>query len=136
MAYLYNLAPILEYMGYQDGTDFTVGDLLDGNGPYFIAWNHGDPQPTEQEVLDAKIAMDAAWVAADEDRRWAVVRKERNAALGASDWTQLADSPLDAGQKTAYATWRDDLRDLPQDYPAIGDAETQLPILIAAEPTV
>lgn len=136
MAYLYNLAEILAYMGYEDTTDFVVGDLLDGNGPYFIEWNHGDAQPTEQEVFDAKLAMDAAWVAADEDRRWAVVRKERNAALTASDWTQLADSPLDAGQKSAYAVWRDDLRDLPQDYPAIGDAETQLPILIAAEPTV
>ena len=131
-----DLPQILEYMGYTYLTDFELMDYADGNGPQIIAWHHGDPEPTEQEILDGKIAMDAAWVAGDEARRWVVVRRDRNAALAASDWTQLADSPLDAGQKTAYATWRDDLRDLPQDYPAIGDAETQLPILIAAEPTV
>lgn len=136
MAYTYDLAQVLEFMGYVDTTDFVVGDLLDGNGPYFIEWNHGDPQPTEGEVATQKIAMDAAYAAASVDRRWVIVRRDRDATLRASDWTQLADSPLDAGQKTAYAVWRGDLRDLPQDYPLITDAETQLPILIAAEPTV
>ena len=136
MAYTTELYNILEYMGYTPDVDYVVADNIDGNGPYFIEWNHGDPQPTEQEVSDAKAAMDAAWAAAAVDRRWVEVRKERDYALGRTDWTQLADSPLDAGQKAAYAVWRDDLRDLPQDYPLITDAETQLPILIAAEPTV
>lgn len=52
MAYLYNLAEILGYMGYQDTTDFLVVDDLDGNGPFFQEWNHGDSQPTETEVSD------------------------------------------------------------------------------------
>jgi hypothetical protein len=34
-------------------------------------------------------------------------------ALIASDWTQLPDAPLSATQKTAWATYRQALRDLP-----------------------
>jgi hypothetical protein len=43
------------------------------------------------------------------------VRKERNAKLAACDWTQMPDSPLDQADKDAYATYRQDLRDLPAD---------------------
>ena len=38
------------------------------------------------------------------------VRNWRNAKLAASDWTQTADAPVD---KTAWATYRQALRDLP-----------------------
>ena len=38
------------------------------------------------------------------------IRKWRNAELVKSDWTQLADSVCD---KTAWATYRQKLRDLP-----------------------
>jgi hypothetical protein len=37
------------------------------------------------------------------------VRTERNNLLLASDWTQVADAPVD---KTAWATYRQDLRDI------------------------
>tara|TARA_Y100000401_G_scaffold35656_1_gene26655 strand:- start:692 stop:1108 length:417 start_codon:yes stop_codon:yes gene_type:complete len=40
-------------------------------------------------------------------------RAERNRRLEASDWTQLADSPLSATKKTEWATFRQTLRDLP-----------------------
>jgi hypothetical protein len=39
------------------------------------------------------------------------VRDQRNDLLSASDWTQLADAPVD---KAAWATYRQALRDLPQ----------------------
>jgi hypothetical protein len=42
--------------------------------------------------------------------QWAVIRAERNARLTASDWTQLADAPVDAAEWAAY---RQELRDLP-----------------------
>ena len=38
------------------------------------------------------------------------VRNWRNAKLAASDWTQTLDAPVD---KTAWATYRQALRDLP-----------------------
>lgn len=38
------------------------------------------------------------------------LRRERNRRLAESDWTQLADAPVD---KTAWALYRQQLRDLP-----------------------
>lgn len=38
-------------------------------------------------------------------------RSERNRLLSESDWTQVADAPVD---KAAWATYRQALRDLPQ----------------------
>lgn len=39
------------------------------------------------------------------------MRRERNARLAASDWTQTADAPVDA---KAWASYRQALRDLPE----------------------
>lgn len=44
------------------------------------------------------------------DQAWSDLRKNRNDLLSASDWTQLADSPVD---KVAWANYRKSLRDLP-----------------------
>jgi hypothetical protein len=50
----------------------------------------------------------------DGTRRHAnIIRNKRNSLLTASDWTQGADSPLTADQKTAWATYRTALRNLP-----------------------
>jgi len=38
------------------------------------------------------------------------VRKDRDARLSGSDWTQVADAPVD---KAAWATYRQALRDVP-----------------------
>jgi len=51
-------------------------------------------------------------------------RNKRNALLTASDWTQVADAPVD---QTAWATYRQALRDVPSqasfpeniDWPAV-----------------
>ena len=41
---------------------------------------------------------------------WDNLRATRNAMLSASDWTQVADAPVD---KAAWAAYRQALRDLP-----------------------
>ena len=46
----------------------------------------------------------------DENILWARIRHHRDTELAATDWTQLADSTAD---KTAWATYRQALRDLP-----------------------
>jgi len=53
---------------------------------------------TEAEVAAAKAAQHEA------------VRVQRDALLTASDWTQVADAPVDTA---AWATYRQDLRDIP-----------------------
>jgi len=56
------------------------------------------PSIKQDETLLAEAAVDAA-------------RQERNALLTASDWTQVADTPVD---KSAWANYRQSLRDITQ----------------------
>jgi hypothetical protein len=42
------------------------------------------------------------------------IRPQRNQLLVASDWTQIADCPLDAAKKLEWATYRQSLRDFPE----------------------
>lgn len=44
------------------------------------------------------------------ERKWSSVRAQRDQLLSQSDWTQVADAP---GDKAAWATYRQALRDLP-----------------------
>ena len=44
------------------------------------------------------------------ERKWSGVRAQRDQLLSQSDWTQVADAP---GDKAAWATYRQALRDLP-----------------------
>lgn len=47
---------------------------------------------------------------ASNEAKWEQIKLWRNAQLAASDWTQVSDSPAD---KTAWAKYRQALRDLP-----------------------
>jgi hypothetical protein len=53
----------------------------------------------------------------------AKMRGERDRLLAACDWTRCDDAPFSAEQKTAWATYRQDLRDMPQDNPITTKAE-------------
>ena len=63
--------------------------------------------PEEEAEWDA---MEAEYAAGADDRAAAEVREERDDKLVASDWTQVADAPVD---QTAWATYRQALRDVP-----------------------
>jgi len=61
--------------------------------------------------------VDGVAVAKTEDEKlapiseiWTELRNTRNIELSLSDWTQVADAPVDAA---AWATYRQSLRDLP-----------------------
>jgi hypothetical protein len=47
---------------------------------------------------------------ATDEQKWEQIKLWRNAQLAASDWTMHTDAPTD---KTAWATYRQALRDLP-----------------------
>ena len=47
---------------------------------------------------------------------WDDIRRERGSLLASSDWTQLADNALAAPDIAAWAAYRQQLRDIPQDY--------------------
>lgn len=50
--------------------------------------------------------------------QWHEIRETRNGLLFGSDWTQLADAPITPEQKTAWATYRQELRSMPLDQAA------------------
>jgi len=70
--------------------EFTVADFPDAPVPEKPDYN------PDQKALDAE---------ADE------VRSERDKLLAATDWTQVADAPVD---QSAWANYRQALRDLPE----------------------
>ncbi len=94
---------------YPDLENSAIGDYSlqnDSNGTRtFVVWHNNDiPEPTAQEIADAKEpALNAYW--------WKVLRVIRDNLLVESDWSQGADVPSDL--KASYATYRTDLRDLP-----------------------
>jgi hypothetical protein len=57
-----------------------------------------DVEPLTAEELQSRV-----------DTQWQVIRTQRNQVLKDSDWTQLADAPVD---KTKWATYRQALRDI------------------------
>lgn len=64
-----------------------------------------------QEWIDDGNSI-SAWV--DPVDYMQMMRSERDRLLLACDWTQLTDCPLTEQQKTDYATYRQALRDMPQ----------------------
>ena len=63
---------------------------------------------TKYSVAD----MDQAQIDALTASQWDSIRAERNAKLASCDWTQLDDTPLSNTQKQAWATYRQELRDI------------------------
>lgn len=51
-------------------------------------------------------------IAANTQSEWALVRNLRDKKLAECDWTQLADVPINAETKTAWTTYRQELRDI------------------------
>ena len=66
---------------------------------------------TAQEIAQRQ-AEATAWEAGSFDRALASLRQRRNSLLSSCDWTVLSDSPLSASEKTAWETYRQDLRDI------------------------
>jgi len=62
---------------------------------------------------------------------WSNIRWERDHLLTASDWTQMADSPLSSAKKTEWATYRTKLRTLPVDQSSV---ETEVDITWPTKP--
>jgi hypothetical protein len=87
---------------------------------------------TQPELTDTQVLEEDSPVFSTENQRWtqvwrvrdmtaeevtsrndvqaAQVRTDRNTLLSASDWTQIADAPVD---KAVWATYRQSLRDIP-----------------------
>jgi hypothetical protein len=78
-------------------------ELQPGPDPRTQRWNGSAVVDKSAEVI----------AALENSEQFAVLRADRNALLTASDWMQLPNSPLSAAQVSAWATYRQALRDLP-----------------------
>ena len=88
---------------YPDGEWSLNGDSYEG-----LTWLSEGDAPTQQE-------LDDAWPYVRDDLAWGRVRAERDRRLSDCDWTQVADAPLTAEVKQAWADYRQALRDIPQE---------------------
>jgi len=68
-------------------------------------------QDHSAEIQRIKDEADAAEAARD---YWSELRTLRDQRLTESDWTQVADAPLTEEQKVAWQSYRQALRDLPE----------------------
>ena len=84
---------------------------LNGDGYDGLVWLSDTPKPS-------KATLDAAWPAVRDALAWDRVRAERDRLLAASDWTQVADVPVD---QQAWAVYRQQLRDIPQNFDSPDD---------------
>ena len=82
------------------------------DGKWYTKWNLG-PTFFDTEDADGNVVTaaenEAAYKARRDAEQAAIARAGRNAQLKESDWTQVADAPVD---KAAWAVYRQALRDV------------------------
>lgn len=89
--------------GDVDNHTFISTQYWDGN-----AWQVREPKPSNYHEW-----VNYGWQF-DQTLFMQVLRTIRNGHLSESDWTQIPDSPLNEEQKVAWTTYRQELRDLPE----------------------
>ena len=97
-----------------------VGAFLTGAWSDFITLPA--PEDMDQETLGVEsdgqggftFVSDPSKVQAKIQQAWTALRAERNARLAACDWTALSDAHLSQDKKDAWFTYRQSLRDLPE----------------------
>jgi len=90
------------------------GVVQDANGNWVENYVARDmfQDTTEDGVTTTKAEHEAAYQAGLDAKTAEGHRTTRNKLLADSDWTQMNDSPLTNEVKTAWATYRQELRDL------------------------
>ena len=97
----------------------------DTKGNWVWAWAIRDmfsDTTDEDGVTTTKDEHEAAYQATLDEKAAEGVRTKRNTLLADSDWTQVADAPVDA---TAWATYRQALRDITNhvNFPYLADED-------------
>jgi hypothetical protein len=55
------------------------------------------------------------------ETKWVLIRRVRDELLSRCDWTQLPDATLSIEEKQAWSDYRQELRDIPQNFPLADD---------------
>jgi len=94
------------------------GVVQDANGNWvenYVARDMFQDTTDEDGVTTTKAEHEAAYQAGLDAKTAEAHRTTRNKLLADSDWTQMNDSPLSNEDKTAWAVYRSELRNLTDD---------------------
>ncbi len=69
------------------------------------------------DQLDSFDLSDSEKIEIREVALWTETKRERDALLSKTDWTQIPDAQLTTDKKAEFAAYRQSLRDIPQTYP-------------------
>ena len=102
------------------------GVVQDANGNWvenYVARDMFSDTTDEDGVTTTKAEHEAAYQAGLDAKTAEGHRTTRDKLLADTDWTQMNDSPLTNEQKTAWATYRQELRDISDldAWPNLGD---------------
>ena len=95
-----------QWFGWSDASDKVYDNLVIHDDQY--------SKPTE-EALETELAI------LQGETPWKQIRGKRDQLLRDSDFTVLTDAPYSQSKKTAWETYRQELRDLPQVYDYVSD---------------
>jgi hypothetical protein len=121
-----------EINGYISGTTirpqpksayFTLLESLRAEKDSLVAQNNqikADNQ-SAREAVDSAYQDAITAYKADSANRFNAIRVVRDSLLTKSDWTQIGDSPLDDTKKQDWQTYRQALRDIPNQYSSPDD---------------
>jgi hypothetical protein len=79
---------------------------------YYVANGTAVAMPVKPNYYDVFDYSTKQWVV-DENIAINNIKNQRNQLLVYSDWTQIPNNPLTTEQQTAWATYRQELRDIP-----------------------
>jgi len=77
-------------------------------------WGEGGWQTRTLKPSNHHFWRDTSWML-NETSLWEEIRQRRDALLASCDWTQLPDAPLSEEKRASWNTYRQNLRDIPQD---------------------
>ena len=109
----------MEYTVYDSQGNFKRSMMTLASEPSDIVegevWFEGKYSPYSRIEGGVVVEANESEIAANEQEKelelaWMRLRYERSKRLAACDWTQVPDAPVD---QTAWATYRQELRDLP-----------------------
>ena len=112
-----------KWVSYQfDKSPFTteVSDLYTRIVDKWIEYRQGQENDLER-ALEASFSQSTIL-------NWTKVSLIRNFLLMDSDWTQLGDAPISTEEKAKWVTYRQKLRDIPQDQATIAANSVVFPI--------
>lgn len=107
--YIRNFADLTREQWDEVGYNEAVPLRREAYTTYETAWAKGEDLIYRETAVSAEVDEAARYEALAE-----AVRAERDGRLAASDWTQLADAPLDDAARSAWGVYRQALRDVPR----------------------